>query len=114
MTSLGIALIGYPIMLIAFLLMVIYCDVRRRRAAERQAELEERILVDRYGYQPWKDSSRLFASNEASSSNVSAESARDEYEAELEARYQAEIEHSEQYREWQAGGPAPSGRLSRF
>jgi flagellar biosynthesis/type III secretory pathway M-ring protein FliF/YscJ len=87
MTSLGIALIGYPLMLIAFLLMVIYCDVRRRRAAELQAELEERH---------------------------DAESARDEYEAELEARYQAEIEHSEQYREWQAGGPAPSGRLSRF
>ena len=87
MTSLGIALIVYPMALFAVMIFAIYCDVKRRRAAELQAELEER---------------------------QDAESARDEYEAELEARYQAEIEHSEQYREWQAGGPAPSGRLSRF
>ena len=74
----------------AGMISAIYGDIRRRRAAEAEAEAEAEL------------------------ERQDAESVRAEYEAELEARYQAEIEHSEQYREWQAGGPAPSGWLSQF
>ena len=75
------------VLMFAVMIFAIYIDVRRHRAAEAaaaEAEAEE------------------------------DESWQSMYEAELEDRYREEREHSEQYREWQAGGPAPSGRLSQF
>ena len=84
--QLAIGMLISVLAMFAVMISAIYGDIRRRRAAEEEAELERQ----------------------------EDESVRAEYEAELEARYQAEIEHSEQYREWQAGGPAPSGWLSQF
>ena len=84
--QLAIGMLISVLAMFAVMISAIYSDIRRRRAAEEEAELERQ----------------------------EDESVRAEYEAELEARYQAEIEHSEQYREWQAGGPAPSGWLSQF
>ena len=84
--QLAIGMLLSVLAMFAVMIFAIYSDIRRRRAAEEEAELERQ----------------------------EDESVRAEYEAELEARYQAEIEHSEQYREWQAGGPAPSGWLSQF
>ena len=84
--QLAIGMLLSVLAMFAVMISAIYGYVRRRRAAEEEAELERQ----------------------------EDESVRAEYEAELEARYQAEIEHSEQYREWQAGGPAPSGWLSQF
>ena len=80
---LGIGMAAAVLSMFASTILVIYSDIRRRRAqeAELQAEYESDCA---------------------------------DYEAELEDRYHAEREHSEQYREWQAGGPAPSGRLSQF
>ena len=84
--QLGLAMLISLLGMFAVMIFAIYGDVRRHRAAELEAELERQ----------------------------EDESVRAEYEAELEDRYREEVEHSEQYREWQAGGPAPSGRLSQF
>ena len=83
---LAIGILISVLAMFAVMISAIYGDIRRRRAAEEAAELERQ----------------------------EDESVRAEYEAELEARYQAELDPSEQYREWQAGGPAPSGWLSQF
>tara|TARA_R110002153_G_scaffold230669_1_gene383908 strand:- start:74 stop:361 length:288 start_codon:yes stop_codon:yes gene_type:complete len=88
---LGIGMAAAVLSMFASTILVIYSDIRRRRAIEERQEAE------------------LQAEYESNCADYEAE-----LEAELEDRYHAEREHSEQYREWQAGGRAPSGRLSQF